>query len=378
MRDSIRFGRVAGIPVGMHWSLAVVVVLLTMNLATALSATVDGVTVLVALLAALGLFASVLAHELAHALVARHHGVGVDGITLWMLGGVARLDGEFPTPRTQLRVAVAGPAMSVALGLAFGAAAVGGGVLGLPVLVVSAAGWLAAVNLVLAVFNLVPAAPLDGGRVLAALLWSHHGDRERASSTAARVGRCFGWALVAYGVWGFASGGGSGLWPALLGGFIVATASAELHVASVRSRLRGVVVRDVMTPTPEPRPGWITVDAFLERFVDGRTSVPDAFLIERWEGGTAGVVTFDRLQAVAPHARSSTRVVELAVAVERLRVASPADGLAEAWSRSGSAVMVLPHLAVLERGRVVGVVTPDAVERVAAARRPVSRARGRL
>jgi hypothetical protein len=90
------------------------------------------------------------------------------------------------------------------------------------------------------------------------------------------------------------------------------------------------------------------------------------------------VVTFDRLHAVAPHSRSSTRVVELAVAVERLRVASPADDLADAWSRPGSAVMVLPHLAVLERGRVVGVVTPDAVERVAAVRRPVSRARGRL
>jgi len=378
MRDSIRFGRVAGIPVGMHWSLAVVLVLLTMDLAASLTTTVDGVTVLVAGLAAIGLFASVLAHELAHAVVARGHDVRVDGITLWMLGGVARLDGELPNPRTQLRVAVAGPAMSVALGLAFGAAAVVGAVLDLPLLVVSATGWLAAVNLVLAVFNLLPAAPLDGGRVLAALLWSHHGDRERASTTAARVGRWFGWALVAFGLWGFVSGGGGGLWPALVGGFIVATASAELQVASVRSSVRGVAVRDVMTPTPEPRPGWITVDAFAERFVDGEPAVPDAFLIERWEGGAAGVVTADRLHAVAPHARSSTRVVELAVAVERLRAASPADDLADAWARPASAVTVLPHLAVLERGRVVGVVTPDAVRRAAEARRPVSRARGRL
>ena len=336
MRDSVRFGRVAGIPVGMHWSLAVVLVLLTVNLATALSVTVDGVTVLVAASAALGLFASVLAHELAHAVVARHHGVGVDGITLWMLGGVARLDDELPTPRIQLRVALAGPATSVGLGLLLGAAAVAGGVLDLPPVVVSATGWLAAVNLVLAVFNLVPAAPLDGGRVLAALLWSHHGDRERASITAARVGSCFGWALVAYGLWGLASGGGRGVWPALLGGFIVATAMAELRAASVRSSVRGVLVRDVMTPTPEPHPGWITVDAFLDRFVDGRGSVPDAFLIERWEGGAAGVVTFDRIHAVPPHARSSTRVVELAVALERLRVASPGDDLADAWSHSGS------------------------------------------
>jgi Zn-dependent protease len=376
MRDSIRFGRVAGIPVGMHWSLAVVLVLLTMNLATALSTTVDGVTVLVAMLAALGLFASVLAHELAHALVARHHDVGVDGITLWMLGGVARLDGEFPTPRAQLRVAVAGPTMSVALGLAFGVAAVGGGVLGLPVLVVSAAGWLAAVNLVLAVFNLVPAAPLDGGRVLAALLWSHHGDRERAAITASRVGRWFGWALVAFGAWGFATGSGS-VWPALLGGFLVVAAGAELRAATVRFSVRGVSVRDVMTPTPEPRPGWVTVDAYLERFVDGLAVAPDVFVIERWEGGAAGIVTLDRVRAVPPHARSSTRVVELAVALERLRVSSPADDLADAWSQPGSGVVVLPHLAVLERGRVVGVVTPDAVEHAAATRRSVSRVRGR-
>jgi hypothetical protein len=145
----------------------------------------------------------------------------------------------------------------------------------------------------------------------------------------------------------------------------------------VRFSVRGVSVRDVMTPTPEPRAGWVTVDAYLERFVDGLAVAPDVFVIERWEGGAAGIVTLDRVRAVPPHARSSTRVVELAVALERLRVSSPADDLADAWSQPGSGVVVLPHLAVLERGRVVGVVTPDAVEHAAATRRSVSRVRGR-
>lgn len=374
MRDSVRLGRMGGISVGMHWSLAVVLTLITMDLAASLSATIDGVTVLVAAVAAVGLFASVLAHELAHAVVARHHGVGVDGITLWMLGGVARLDTELPTARAQLRIAVAGPVTSVVLGLGLGAAAVVGGALDLPPLVVSATGWLAAVNLVLAVFNLAPAAPLDGGRVLAALLWAHHGDRERASIAAARTGRWFGWVLVASGLWSFASSAAGGLWLAVLGGFVIIAASAEERVASVRASVRGVAVHDVMTPTPEPRPGWITVGAFLDRFVDGRDAVPEAFLIERWEGGAAGIVTIDRLRAVPPHARSATRVVELAVALERLRVAAPDDDLADAWSRPGAGTALLPHLAVLERGRVVGVVTPGDVERAAAR---VRRARGR-
>jgi hypothetical protein len=287
---------------------------------------------------------------------------------------VARLDGDFPSWRAQLEVAVAGPAASLVLGGGLGAAALLGGALDLPAIVVSATAWLAVVNLVLAVFNLIPAAPLDGGRVLAAVLWARRGDRERATAGAARVGQVFGGALALVGVWSFVTGG-AGMWFVLLGGFILAAATAERRVASLHAVAGGVRVRDVMTPVSEPAPGWLTVAAFLERFVDGRP-VPEAFVIERWEGGTAGVVPVSRLLGVPPRARSSTRVVELAVGLEHLRTACIDDDLAEAWQRPRSGV-TLPHIVVVDHGRLVGLVTPDTIARVAAARASVSRGRGR-
>jgi hypothetical protein len=121
-----------------------------------------------------------------------------------------------------------------------------------------------------------------------------------------------------------------------------------------------------MTPLPEPYPGWITVAAFLDRYVDGR-SIPDAFVVERWEGGTDDVVPANRLLAVPPAERATTRVVELAVAMERLRVACIDDDLGEVWSRPRAAV-TLPHIVVVDHGRLVGLVTPEAIDRVGAGR----------
>jgi Zn-dependent protease len=239
MRDSIRLGRIAGIPVGVHWSLLVIGVLLTVQLAEGLPGTTGAVTILVGAAAAIGLFASVLAHELGHSVVARRAGVRVEGITLWLLGGVARIPGEFPDARAQLRVALAGPLVSVALALGFGAATVIGGALALPEVLVAALGWLALVNAVVTVFNLVPAAPLDGGRILAAVLWMRHGDREGATISAAGAGRVFGWVLIGGGLVGMLNGANT-IWPALLGLFVLAAADAERRMAQQRRQARTI------------------------------------------------------------------------------------------------------------------------------------------
>jgi hypothetical protein len=166
--------------------------------------------------------------------------------------------------------------------------------------------------------------------------------------------------MVGFGAAAFFAGTSTALWFAVLGWFVLTAADAERSVATFRSHARGMHVRDVMTSTPEPRPGWITASAFLERFAAGGAS---AFVIERWEGGTAGVVTLGRLLAVAPEARACMRVVELAVPVERLRIVGPDDDLAVAWTRPGGENVVAAHLAVLDRGRIVGVVTPEDVDR---------------
>ena len=176
MTASLRFGRVAGIPVGASWSALLIALLIAWSLGgQLLPAQVPGLAPAAYWLAGAagaGLFlGSLLAHEIGHALVARRAGLRVRGITLWLLGGVAQLEDEPASPGDELRVAIVGPAVSLALAVGFGLAAVALSVAGGPALAGVVVAWLALANAVLAVFNLLPAAPLDGGRVLRGLLW---------------------------------------------------------------------------------------------------------------------------------------------------------------------------------------------------------------
>src|SRR5579862_3995492 len=202
MRPTFRLGRIAGIEVGIHWSLLVIGVLLVGSLASgvlpAYAPHAHGSYLAAAVLAVALFFASILAHELAHSIVARRRGQGVNGITLWLLGGVSELGTESKNARDELQVAIAGPATSFALGAVFGVLAYAFDAFVAPgTLLPTVAGWLAVVNIVLAVFNLLPGAPLDGGRVLAAMLWMHNGNRRRSQVSAARAGRVLGTVLIA-------------------------------------------------------------------------------------------------------------------------------------------------------------------------------------
>lgn len=235
MRPSLRLGTIAGIPVGLHWSIGLIGALLTVSLAgTILPVTAPGyagAAYLVAAVATTGLFlASIVAHELGHSVVAENNGVGVQGITLFALGGVATLENEPRTPGVAARIALAGPAVSLAIGVGSLVAATAAAFLGASPLAVAGLGWLGIVNLFLAGFNLLPALPLDGGRVLQAALWKRQGDRHRATISSATVGRYIGWGLVLLGIWQLGQGG-AGLWTAFIGWFVVATARAEEYRA---------------------------------------------------------------------------------------------------------------------------------------------------
>src|SRR5215217_1488326 len=255
MTASLRFGRIAGIPVGASWSALLIALLIAWSLGGAAGA---------------GLFlGSLLAHEIGHALVARRAGLRVRGITLWLLGGVAQLEDEPKSPGDELRVAIVGPAVSLALAVGFGLVALGLSAAGSPALVGVVAAWLALGNAALAVFNLLPAAPLDGGRVLRGLLWRHHGNRVRASVTATRAGVWVGGGLVAYGLLGAFTGWGIGtLWTALVGWFLVTAARQERDHAVLGSGLAGLRADQVMAPAPAVAPAWFTVDAFLRNYVE--------------------------------------------------------------------------------------------------------------
>jgi Zn-dependent protease len=361
MGSSIRLGRIAGIPVGAHWSLLVIGMLLTVTLADGLlPATVDastGAYWAAGVFGAVLFLASILAHELSHALVARRNDVVVEDITLWILGGVARLKADAQTARAHLAIALAGPAMSLVAGVVFLGIAVGLAVLDLDVLAVTFS-WLALVNGILAVFNLLPGAPLDGGRVLAAVLWMRHGDRTRAAVSAARAGRVLGWTLIALGLANvfFAIGFGT-LWTALIGWFIVNASRAEELSAMVRGELEHHRVADVMNAHPAVVPDWITVDEALRAGFPGGAR---AALLQRFpEGDIVGVITVDALLAVPIHERAHARLADVGVPKERIVTARPDDLAGPLFESIADAPVV-----VLHDGQVVGLIGLDELARM--------------
>ena len=237
--------RVRGIPIGVHWTWLLVFAIVVWSLGTVLfPATypgLDGATYLaMAVAAALLFFGSVLAHELGHALRALDEGQQIEGITLWLFGGVARLLGSPHSPGTELRVAAAGPAVSVALAALFGGAALAGDRLGWPAALQGVVDYLGRINLILLAFNLVPALPLDGGRILRAWLWRRQASFVAATRSAARAGRAFGIVLVTVGLLELFTGAGlGGVWLVFLGWFLIQAAQDKATMALQRQVLAG-------------------------------------------------------------------------------------------------------------------------------------------
>ncbi len=345
------------VPIRLHPSVLIAVGLVTVLLAAVvLPRGVPGRSgasyAVAAVLGALLFFASVLAHELAHAVIARRSGVPVRQVTLWALGGVADLGTEPPTPGAQFRIAGVGPLVSAGIGaLLVGAALLTGG---LPAAVLA---WIGMTNLALAAFNLLPGAPLDGGRLVSAVVWWRTGDRSRATLVAARAGRGVGLLLLVAGaanaVFGSLSGG---IWLMIVGWFLTSTATMEATRARVTGALHGVLVRDVMSPA-EAAPGWFTVDAFLERVaVPSRQGV---FALLGFDGSPSGVVSLPQLTGVPADDRAGVRAIAVGTPVAALATTAPdepADRLAE---RLGAAGVVL----VVSDGTVVGLITANEVAR---------------
>ena len=366
MNETLRLGTIRGIRIGVNWTVLVIFGLILLGLATVQFPLLFGdlppiVSWMAGLVAALTFFASLLAHELAHALTAQRYGVRVDGITLWLFGGVARLRDEPPTAGADLWIAAVGPLTSLALGAVFGVAALVAGLLELGIVALGVLGWLAAINVVLAVFNLVPASPLDGGRILRGILWKAHGDRHAAAVTAARAGRVFGFLLIGLGVAQviFVPGLG-GLWLALIGWFLTNAASAEEQHAHVQGRLGGITVADVMTPDPIVVRPDITVASLLDDYVlRNRCS---AFPIVDVHGRPAGLITLAQIKHLDPEQRVATLVSDIACQDDEVPRAHPQEPVMSLLPRmqgctNGRAIVV-------EDGHLVGIVSPTDVTRM--------------
>lgn len=369
MRQTLRLGSIAGVPVGVHWSVLVIMALVVVLLGDSVLPTMapGGSATTYWLVAAPGavvFLASLLAHELAHALVARRRGVRVRSITLWMLGGVTHLEGEAPSPRTELEIAVAGPLTSVAAGVALLAAAWGLDTVGAPAAVVMAVLWIGVMNAFLGAFNLLPGAPLDGGRVLRAVLWRIHGDRARADRIATRAGKATGAVMIGLGVLEvLALGRLDGLWLVLLGWFLVQSAGAEQRTGIIRAASRGIVARDVMTPHPDTAPAWDSVRTFAEKVAT--RSRQTVFPVVGFDGGPRGVVTLDLLARV-PADHADERLDTIAVALPAEYVVPPDAPLFSLLDRTALAGVLIA--VVTDHGAagdmIIGMITVDDLQRL--------------
>jgi len=369
MNDTIRLGRIAGIPIGVNWTVIGIAALMAWSLAgRILPGEVPGLDPaaywIVGASVAVLFLASLLAHELAHAVVARRNGIDVDGITLWLLGGVARLRGEARTPGAEARIAIVGPLTSLVVGaVAFAVAAGLGGLdlAGPQALAVVAAQWLAVVNVVLGVFNLIPGAPLDGGRIAKAVVWKWRGDALTATRAASGLGRAVGWGLAGIGVAEIALFGNvAGIWSIVLGWFIATAAGAERDQAEALSALDGMTVADVMTRDPLRAPATLTVDAFVDHLALGTRS--STWAVTDPEGDVVSVLGIEDVRRIRPDKARERRLGDLAVPLERLPSARP-DELVTSLMERLAGGPAAPRIVVMESDRLVGLLLPEDLSR---------------
>jgi Zn-dependent protease len=326
MGDSIRLGRILGIPIGINWSWILVFGLIVWSLATGVFPATnpflsDATYYAMAVVAALLFFVSILLHELGHAAQAQRDGMRIEGITLWLFGGVAKFRGMFPSAWSELRIALAGPAVSAALaGLLLGLA----WVVSLPDAADGVVVWLGYINLVLLVFNLLPALPLDGGRVLRSLLWAWRGDLAWATRIAATAGQGFGYLLIAGGiVLAIVYRSFSGAWFAVIGWFLLSAATAEGRQAPTQARLSGRRVSELMTREPVVAYDDESIGMLVGRA--GRLPRYVAYPVVDRDGRAVGLLPSGAAEQVSRFEWDRHRVADLMIPAHLVPAVAPDD-----------------------------------------------------
>ncbi|MBS1860240.1 MAG: site-2 protease family protein [Actinobacteria bacterium] len=377
---SITLFHVRGIRIAVDWSWFLILFLVIFwmsNFYSELLGSSAGSTTpfILAVASAAGFFGSILLHELGHAWAATRDGIGISSIQLWIFGGMARMDREADSPGVEARVALAGPAVTFAI---FAALTIGGVLAGSwhdfreSALVETSSGssgvlamvaWLGSINLLLLVFNLLPAFPMDGGRVARAIAWKWTGDRNAATKFAADLGRIFGWIFIAAGAYmaltGAILGTFGGIWLALVGMVINGSARGASLQTQVGSSIHSISVADVMDRQPVTIPGEISVEQALDEY----------FLRYRWPWFPVvdaahrflGLLNREAADEVPEVSRTVSRVSEIVDADRSLfiRDDTPLDSLLSNQNlRRLGALM-----AVDADGRLSGVITVEQVGR---------------
>jgi Zn-dependent protease/predicted transcriptional regulator len=368
-RSGLRLFSIFGIEIRLDWSVLIIFALIVYSLGAGLFPQwhpdwTPATTWLTAFGAGVIFFASLLAHELSHSLMAQHFGIRVPRITLFLFGGMAEIEAEAKTPKEEFAIAIVGPLMSAALGIGFlwiAGAAIGEqglqrlaedpmGVMVDLSPAITAAIWLGAVNIVLAIFNMVPGFPLDGGRVFRAAVWWVSGDALKATRVASMAGRIVGWLLIGYGFWNiFALGNLGGLWLILIGWFLTHVARASYIQTLTERSLRAVRVQDVMRTRFETVPGNISLDEFIEDYL----LRSNQYLWPVTDGDRCiGTISFGDAAKVSAGERRQRRVAELLKPLDAHHSLGADEMATTALRRLGGDEPV----AVVANGRVVGLV----------------------
>ncbi len=360
MKSQIKLGTVFGVELGLHYSWLVIAMLIMFSLVAQFHATnpgwSDAVVWTVSVLTGVLFFACLFAHELSHALVAKARGLPIHKITLFLLGGVAQIEKDPSDPKTEFWMAIVGPITSGILGIILLALARLSGWVpqhppatpGTALLV-----WLGYINLALGAFNMIPGFPLDGGRVLRAILWWAMGDAERSTRAAAFVGQVIAVMFIGFGIMRFFQGAGlGGLWIAFIGWFLLQAAGAAYLQVKAGTLLRGLRVSDVMSTECERVDPNISLQDFVHEFVlrTGRR----CFLVEQ-ENRLLGLITPLEVRGIDPADWPSTPVRAVMRPLEKVHVVSrdlPALEALEIMGRED-----INQLPVVTEGRVEGVVT---------------------
>ena len=364
LAPSFTIMRVRGIRIGAHWTWVLVFGLIAWSLSDRLfPSTYPGLSdrtyLVMGIVTAVVFFASILLHELGHSFRAIREGMKVGDITLWLFGGVARFEGMFPSAGAEFRIAIAGPIVSVVLAGIFYLVALAAQSLDLPLAFRGGAEYLARINAIVVAFNMVPALPLDGGRVLRSWLWHRQQSFTAATISAARAGKAFAYVLIAFGILGlFNSAFTGGIWFIFLGWFLLQAAQGEAAFVVVRRAFRGLTVRDLMTPDPVVVDPNLTINEFLNDVVKpkGHSAYP---VVEH--GRIVGLISLKLAGEVPQEDRDEIRVHGVMLTREETPTFASdtpvMDAFAALRSPPGRGI-------VLDHDRLIGIVSVSDVSKV--------------
>lgn len=367
MRAHIKLGRIFGIAIGLHYSWIIIALLVTLSLRSQFAEAhpdwSDAVTWTTAIVTGLLFFVSILLHELSHAAVAKLRGLPVRAITLFALGGVAQIEKDAADAKTEFWMGIMGPIASVLIGivclalsflLGWNLADEPGGPIAAMFM------WLGVINIALAIFNMIPGFPLDGGRVLRAILWWITGDANRSTRIASMVGQFVAFGFIIIGIWRFFSGAGfGGLWLAFIGWFLLDAARASGAQVEITERLNGVRVSDVMAREFPVIDGNSNLQTFVQEHL---LPTGHRCFVVLEQGQPAGILTPHEVKTIDRARWPYTTVSDVMRSLENLRTVGPERPVAEALEVMGREDV--NQIPVVQNGKFAGIISRGHILRV--------------